>query len=175
MNKTKQDWVITSLGKVVRRDKVKPKDIVPDEIKWHEEDIPMSVPNSFGTKEIAYNVRDNVIDFCPNAFLATEETPKKPGPKPKGKVVEQDEFRELIRQQLMDRMDKFWANWETLKAVDKCAYYTKLLLFAYSKAPNERVLDPLTAKNRKDESKRAAAAEAIHNGLPATADTNFEE
>lgn len=170
-----RDWVITSAGKVVRRDKAKPGDEVPSILTVLGIETWPGPYNSFASKEDAYIARDYVVDKIPNAFLVDKKPQKKPGPRPKARAVEQDEFRELLRSQLMERLDVFWDNWEKLRPEDKCSTFKGLLLFAYSKAPNERVLDPLTAKNRKDESKRAAAAEAIHNGLPTTEDTNFEE
>lgn len=169
-----RDWVITSAGKVVRRDKAKSADKVPDILTVLGSDMWQGPHNSFASKEDAYTVRDYIVDKIPNAFLV-EDKPKKPGPKPKVRAMEQDEFRELLRAQLMERLDDFWESWGRLRHEDKCSIYKGLLLFAYSKAPNERIIDPITAKNRKEETKRAAAAEAIANGLPATEDTNFEE
>ena len=171
----KRDWVITSAGKVVRRDKAKTGDKVPDILTMIGSDSWQGPYNSFASKEDAYTTRDYIVEKVPNAFLVDEKPRKKPGPKPKARAVEQDEFRELLRAQLMERLDDFWENWEKLRPEDKCSTYKGLLLFAYSKAPNERVLDPLAAKSKKDESKRAAAAEAIANGLHATEDTDFEE
>ena len=171
----KRDWVITSAGKVVRRDKAKSGDNVPFVLTMIGTEVWQGPYNTFASKEDAYTVRDYIVEKVPNAFLVDEKTRKKPGPRPKARAVEQDEFRELLRAQLMERLDDFWENWEKLRPEDKCSTYKGLLLFAYSKAPNERVLDPLAAKNQKDESKRAAAAEAIANGLHATTDTEFEE
>jgi len=91
---------------------------------------------------------------------------------PRKKVIEQDEFRELIREELTKRMDVFWTNWEKLKARDKCDFYYKLFSYAYSKAPSEKSVDAIDAAERKAASKRKAAAETISQGL---ADENFEE
>lgn len=170
-----RDWVITSAGKVVRRDKAKSGDKVPSTLAMLGNDTWQGPYNSFASKEDAYIARDYVVEKIPNAFLAEEKPRKKPGPKSKARAIEQDEFRELLRSQLMERLDDFWEDWSKLRPEDKCSIYKGLLLFAYSKAPNEKVLDPLASKNRKDESKRAAAAEAIQQGLPTVEDTDFEE
>lgn len=170
-----QDWVVTTKGKVVRRDKAKPEDVFEDQLTWMEDVIPMGIPNSFLEKDFAYMARDKIIEKCPNAFLQVEEPKKKPGPKPKGKVVEQDEFRDLMRANLMERMDEFWMEWKKLRPDDKCSIYSKLLLFAYSKAPNEKVVDPADAIKRKADAKRQAAADKIAQGLDSVEDTNFEE
>ena len=170
-----RDWVITSAGKVVRRDKAKKGDNVPVVLTMIGTETWQGPYNTFASKEDAYTARDYIVEKVPNAFLVDGKPRKKPGPRPKARAVEQDEFRELLRSQLMERLDDFWENWEKLRPEDKCSTYKGLLLFAYSKAPNERVLDPIAAKSKKDESKRAAAAEAIANGLHATEDTNFEE
>ena len=170
-----RDWVITSAGKVVRRDKAKSGDKVPSTLAMLGNDTWQGPYNSFASKEDAYIARDYVVEKIPNAFLVEAKSHKKPGPKSKARAIEQDEFRELLRSQLMERLDDFWEDWSKLRPEDKCSIYKGLLLFAYSKAPNEKVLDPRASKSRKDESKRAAAAEAIQQGLPTVEDTNFEE
>ena len=170
----KRDWVITTLGKVVRRDKASEKDVIP-EVAFVDAETDTVIRNSFSDKEKAYAMRDRIIDITPNAFLPKEEQPKKPGPKSKAKAVEQDEFRELLRSQLMERLEQFWTEWAKLPPGDKCAIYKGLLLFAYSKAPTERTVDPLAAKAKKDENKRAEAASRISQGLHGQVDTNFEE
>lgn len=170
-----QDWVVTTKGKVVRRDKAKANDVIEEQLTWMEGVIPMGIPNTFQEKEDAFTARDNIIDKQPNAFLQIEEPKKKPGPKSKAKAIEQDEFRELLRSQLMERFDSFWTSWEKLGHSDKCSVYTKLLLFAYSKAPNEKVVDPADAIKRKADAKRQAAADKIAQGLDNVEDTDFEE
>lgn len=170
-----RDWVVTKDGKIVRRDKAKATDVIPISITALATDVWQGPANSFATKEDAYKARDYAIEKKPNAFLPQEEPKKKPGPKPKGKIIEQDEFRDLMRQNLMENFDEFWTEWKKLRPDDKCATYTKLLLFAYSKAPNEKVVDPADAIKRKAEAKRQAAADKIAQGLEEIKDTDFEE
>ncbi len=165
----KRDWVITSAGKVVRRDKAKSGDSVPNILTMIGSESWEGPYNSFASKEDAYTFRDYIVEKVPNAFLVYEKPRKKPGPRPKARAVEQDEFRELLRSQLMERLDDFWANWEKLRPEDKCSTFKGLLLFAYSKAPNEKPADPAVASDKKKE----ADADRIREGLPA--DTNFEE
>lgn len=165
----KRDWVITSAGKVVRRDKAKSGDEVPDILTMLGSETWQGPYNLFASKEDAYIVRDYIVEKIPNAFLVNEKQRKKPGPKPKARAIEQDEFRILLRAQLMERLDAFWENWEKLRPEDKCSTYKGLLLFAYSKAPNEKQADPAVASDKKKE----ADADRIREGLPT--DTNFEE
>lgn len=166
-----QDWVITALGKVVRRDKAKANDVIDEAYTFDN----VIYPNSFPEKEDAVACRDHITDICPNAFLPKDEPKRKPGPKSKAKAVEQDEFRELMRAELMERQEQFWTAWGRLRPEDKCAIYAKLLLFAYSKAPSERVVDPAEALKRKAEAKRQEVAARIDQGLNSVADTDFEE
>ena len=167
-------WVLTALGKPVRKDKIKASDEIPESLSWHEGDNLMEAPNRFASKLEAINMRDNIISLSPNAFLPKSE-PKKPGPKPRGKIVEQDEFREMMRSELMKRMDIFWQKWALLPPQAQCELYYKMFAYAYSKAPNEKVVDPATAAARKVDSKRAEAAERISQGLSAVEDNDFEE
>lgn len=171
--KKQPDWVITSLGKIVRRDKAKPTDIVP-EVAFTGGTPESIIYNAFVDKESAYAARDAIIDANPSAFLPEQETKKKPGPMPRKNIVSQDDFRDLMRQELMERRELFWSNWAKLSARDKCDYYYKMISFAYSKAPTAKPLDD-NAEQQKAERKRLEAAAAIAQGLPEVQDTDFEE
>ena len=166
-----QDWVITTLGKVVRRDKAKAKDIIEEAYTFGDDVF----PNTFREKEDAIAGLDRITELYPDAFLPKDEQKKKPGPKPRGKIVEQDEFRDMMRQQLIEHQEEFWQDFKKLKPEDKCPLYYKLLCYAYAKAPSEKVVDPTEVMKRKAEAKRQVVADRISQGLEGVEDTDFEE
>lgn len=157
-----RDWVITTTGKVVRRDKVKDSDTIEENVHGHE--------NSFPDKEAAYIVRDAIIDEFPAAFLQSE-APTTVTKMPRKKTVSQDEFREQMRTELSARMNMFWADWAKLKPKERCMLFYKMMPFGYSQAPTEKPLDA-DAKQKQLDSKRAQAAERIADGI---VDENFED
>lgn len=166
------DFVIAANGDVVRRDKAKARHVIPESYTFGD----VTYPNTFREKEDAYACRDSIIDAFPTAFLdETPKTPKKPGPAPRNNVVDQDTFRDMMREDLMKRREEFWLEWGKLKAADKCDLYYKMLAYSYAKAPAEKVTDPAEAEARKADRKREAAAERISQGLDGISDTNFEE
>lgn len=166
MNKTKQDWVITTKGKVVRRDKAKKTDVIEDKVGEYD--------NCFPDKESAYFTRDEIVDQNPSAFLDDEPIPEMPVDIPHGKLVTQDEFQEMMRKEVMKRINIFWRKWALLPPLDQCNLFYKMFAYAFSKAPTAKATDA-DADKRKADSKRKEAAERIAQGLPPVEDTNFEE
>ena len=168
-------WVITTRGKVVRRDKAKPGDVVEPEVYGHS--------NSFPDKESAYSARDAIIDELPIAFLENKIAKDDSSPEetkatnsktmPKKSIPTQSEFRNLTRKKIQERIDSFWREWEKLKPKEKCDLYIKMLTYAYSAAPAEKPIDDETAK-RIAESKEAATANRIRQGISAK-DNSFED
>lgn len=166
-----RDWVITTTGKVVRRDKAKPNDVIEEKYIFDTDEY----ANSFLEKDEACSCLEQIIEAHPTAFLPKDEQPKQSERMPRKKIVEQDEFRDLMRDELLKRMDEVWACWPKLSPRDKCDFYYKMMSFAYSKAPSEKVVDPAEAAARKADSKRAEAANRIAQGIDNIEDTDFEE
>ncbi|MBE6319400.1 MAG: hypothetical protein E7075_00385 [Bacteroidales bacterium] len=160
----KRDWVITDKGKVVRRDKAKKSDCIGEQVHGRD--------NSFPDKEAAYACRDAIIDELPIAFMDTIEPKQDKTDMPRKKIVTQDDFREMIRKEVIERIDIFWENWAKLQPKDKCDLYYKMFAYAYSKAPVEKATDSDSDKRKLDK-KKEADANRIHEGLPT--DTNFED
>lgn len=159
------DWVITTKGKVVRRDKVKAKDVVEEQV--------FGRANGFIDKESAYSVRDAIIEEIPTAFIEQPKPTKKANTMPRKKNFSQDDFQEMMRDAVMERIDIFWTKWETLPALDQCNLFYKMFAYAFSKAPTAKAMDADTAEARRNERKKEAAADRIREGLPV--DTDFEE
>ena len=159
-----RDWVITTKGKVVRRDKVKKSDCVEEQVHGRD--------NSFPDKEAAYACRDAIIDELPIAFMDTVTPTQDNTDMPRTKIVTQDDFREMIRKEVIERIGIFWQEWAKLPPKDKCDLYYKMFAYAYSKAPVEKATDA-DALSRKSDRKKESDAERIHEGLPM--DTNFED
>lgn len=174
-----QDWVITSTGKIVRRDKAKPTDIiplhvldsVPSEINEFE-----NILNSFPTKESAYLCRDNIIELCPIAFLEGNLPKSVTHPKSEQKVAikpekySQEEFNKITRQKLIENYDVFWTNFRNLRPKDACEIYLKMARYGFSTAPQAKPVDE-EVEQRKQEFKRQQTAATIADGL---LDTNYD-
>lgn len=166
------DWIITSLGKIVRRDKAKPTDCIPlnvlDSISVKVDDLE-NIPNSFLTKEEARLCRDNIIEHCPAAFL--EGNLPKSITQPKNTVssnpekYSQEEFNRITRQKLIENYDVFWANFQKLKPRDACDVYMKMARYGFSVAPAVKPLDE-EAEQRKQAIKQQQTADTIAEGLP---------
>ena len=160
-----RDWVITKAGKVVRRDKAKPNDVIPDDFVFEDNDV---MRNTFPEKEDAYLCRDNIIDMHPAAFLEDAINKHKEEKKnmPRKKIITQDDFRETMRKECIERLPAFWVNWEKLTPKDKCDYFYKVLIFGFSKAPAEKPMTAADADAARVDRNRARAAEAIEQGIP---------
>lgn len=161
-----KDWVVTKAGKVVRRDKAKPTDEIPSILSWSENGETVTAENTFLEKEDAYFQRDHIIDMFPAAFLeSTNKTTEEKKNMPRKKIT-QDDFRETMRKECIDRLPAFWTNWEQLTPKDKCDYFYKVLIFGFSKAPAEKPMTPADADAARADRNRARAAEAIEQGIP---------
>lgn len=166
------DWIITSLGKIVRRDKAKPTDIIPlnvlDSISVKVDDLE-NIPNSFLTKEEARLCRDNIIEHCPAAFLDGNLPKSVTQPKNtvsfKPEKYSQEEFNRITRQKLIENYDVFWANFQKLKPRDACDVYMKMARYGFSVAPAVKPLDE-EAEQRKQAIKQQQTADTIAEGLP---------
>ena len=167
------DWVITTKGKVVRRDKAKPTDEIPYEIYGH--------PNTFNTREDAYIGRDGIADKFPAAFLPSgdveihsqKETailPEKNFATSKKAKFTQDEFRNLTRAAVIERYKIFWNEWDKLRPKEKCDLYVKMLSYAFATAPAEKPLDA-AAIDKIEKKKEQDISDIISQGIP----PDFEE
>lgn len=169
-----RDWVITTTGKVVRRDKAKPNDVISTRFEFLDTEESLGPYNTFPTKDEAYTFRDKVIDEYPAAFMQEDKQKPESKTNARHKTATQEEFQEMMRKEVMSRIDVFWENWERLQPADKCALFYKMFAYAFSKAPVAKAVDA-DADQRKADRKRQAAAEAISQGLPVEEDNNFEE
>ncbi len=162
------DWVITTAGKVVRRDKAKPSDtVLPTVLAGLPDGIGMEdVANSFPTKEDAYYCRDTIVEHCPSAYLS-QVAPKQPQERKTGRTesYSQEEFCRITRRKLIENYDVFWANFQQLKPRDACDVYMKMARYGFSTAPQAKLSDD-EAEQRKQALKREQTAAAIADGLP---------
>lgn len=165
------DWVITTAGKVVRRDKAKPTDTIPSMVlEGLPEGIGIEdVANSFPTKEDAYYCRDTIVEHCPSAYLPealpkqTDSSVQRASSKPKS--YSQEEFSRITRCKLIENYDVFWANFKQLKPRDACDVYLKMARYGFSTAPQAKLPDD-EAEQRRQALKREQTAAAIADGLP---------
>jgi len=162
------DWVITTAGKVVRRDKAKPTDTIPSMVlEGLPEGIGMEdIANSFPTKEDAYYCRDTIVEHCPAAYLS-QATPKQTQERKSGRnePYSQEEFSRITRRKLIENYDVFWANFQQLKPRDACDVYMKMARYGFSTAPQAKLPDD-EAEQRRQALKREQTAAAIADGLP---------
>lgn len=162
------DWVITTAGKIVRRDKAKPTDTIPSMVlEGLPEGIGMeNVANSFPTKEDAYYCRDTIVEHCPAAYLS-QAAPKQTQERKSGQnePYSQEEFCRITRRKLIENYDVFWANFQQLKPRDACDVYMKMARYGFSTAPQAKLPDD-EAEQRRQALKREQTAAAIADGLP---------
>lgn len=170
------DWVITTAGKVVRRDKAKPSDtILPMVLDGLPADIGMeNTENSFPTKEDAYYCRDSIVEYCPAAYLSEalpkqEASGKEKQPR-KADAYSQEEFSRITRRKLIENYDVFWANFKQLKPRDACDVYMRMARYGFSTAPQAKPIDE-EAEQRRQALKREQTAATIADGLP---DTDYD-
>ncbi len=172
-------WVITDAGKVVRRDKTKPADVVSETLHYRISDDTGAddiITNAFPTREDAYLCRDTIIDYYPAAFLsAAQHADAEPQPQPdhdtpmSKEQYSQEEFSRLTRRKLIENYDVFWDNFRKLKPKDACDVYMKMARYGFAVAPNLKPIDD-EAKQRLEAYKREQTAAAIADGLPPSAD-----
>lgn len=164
-----RDWVITTAGKVVRRDRRRAGDKVYVEL-YSLESQEQLVYNSFPDKEAAYCYRDKLIENYPQIFLNDELPQSDKTDTHKQKDLSNEEYQKLTRKKLAEYVDIAWERALKLKDKDFLDFYVKMLRFGYSAAPQEKPLNE-EDKQRILKQKQAQTAAAIQEGI----DSDFEE